>query len=74
MVKKLLKYELMYYLRTLGLFLPIVLVIGLVTKIFIMLDGNNALSSIAIGSSTIMLVISCVAIVMLSTVVSIIRF
>ena len=49
MVKKLLKYELMYYLRTLGLFLPIVLVIGLVTKIFIMLDGNNALSSIAIG-------------------------
>ena len=30
MVKKLLKYELMYYLRTLGLFLPIVLVIGLV--------------------------------------------
>lgn len=74
MVKKLLKYELMYYLRTLGLFLPIVLVIGLVTKIFIMLDGNNALSSIAIGSSVLMLAIACAAIVMLSTVVSIIRF
>ena len=74
MVKKLLKYELMYYLRTLGLFLPIVLVIGAVTKIFILLDGNNALSSIAIGSSTIMLVISCATIVMLSVVVSVIRF
>ena len=74
MVKKLLKHEFMYYFRTFGMFLPIVLAIGVVTRIFILVGNGSVISDLAIGSSVLMLVVACVALVILSYVVSIVRF
>ncbi len=74
MVKKLLKHEFTYYFRTFSLFLPIVLVIGVMTKVFRCFDNGNIINDIAIFSSSVMLVMACVALLVLSTVISIIRF
>lgn len=74
MVKKLLKHEFTYYLRTLGLFLPIVLVVGAMARVFRLFDDSNVAIKIAIFSSSAMLFVSCAALLILSTVVSIVRF
>ncbi|MBR2861235.1 MAG: hypothetical protein IKB86_05295 [Clostridia bacterium] len=76
MVKKLLKYEFIYYLRTFGAFLPIVLVIGAVTKLFLFLEEQygGKVIEIASGSSVFMLVVACFALLLLPTVVGIVRF
>lgn len=74
MVKKLFKHEFIYYFRTFGMFLPIVLAISVVTRIFRLFSGKNVISQIAIGSSTLMLVLACVALLFLSTVISVVRF
>ena len=74
MVKKLLKHEFMYYVRTFGLFLPIVLVIGVMARVFRLFDNGDTINDIMIFSSSAMLVISCAALVLMSNVVGIVRF
>ena len=74
MVKKLFKHEFIYYFRTFGMFLPIVLAISVVTRIFRLFSGKNVISQIALGSSSSMLVLACVALLFLSTVISVVRF
>lgn len=75
MVKKLFKHEFIYYFRTFALFLPIVLVIGVMARVFRFFeDFDSALVDIAIFSSASMLVVSCFALIMLSVVVAVVRF
>ena len=74
MVKKLLKHEFIYYFRTFSLFLPIVLVIAVAARVFRFFDNGNVINDIAIFSSTAMLVVSCAALLILSTVIGIVRF
>ena len=74
MVKKLLKHEFIYYFRTFGMFLPIILAIGLMARVFRFFDDGNIINSIAIASSSLMLIVSCGALILLSTVVSVVRF
>ena len=74
MVKKLLKHETIYYYRTLGILLPIVLVFGIMTRVFRLFENGNVLTDIAIGSSVTMFVISCFALLILATVISVVRF
>jgi hypothetical protein len=56
------------------MFLPIVLAIGAVTRIFRLFYSENVISQIAIGSSSLMLVLACAALMFLSTVISVVRF
>ena len=74
MVKKLLKHEFIYYFRSFSLFLPIVLVIAVAARVFRFFDNGNVINDIAIFSSTAMLVVSCAALLILSTVIGIVRF
>ncbi len=74
MVKKLLKHEFIYYFRTFGMFLPIVLAVGVVTRIFLFLDNGSVISELATASSVFMLIVACVALILLSSVVSVVRF
>lgn len=75
MVKKLFKHEFIYYFRTFALFLPIVLVIGVMARVFRLFENfDSALVDIAIISSAFMLVVSCFALLMLSVVVAVERF
>lgn len=74
MVKKLLKHEFIYYFRTFGLFLPIVLVVGAMTRIFMIFDNGKIINDIIIGFSIITFVVSCAALMILSTVIGIVRF
>jgi hypothetical protein len=74
MVKKLLKHEFIYYGRSFGLFLPIVLVIGLMTRVFRFFDNGNILTGIAAGSSILLLVVACFTLIMMSSIIGIVRF
>lgn len=74
MVKKLLKHELIYYARIFVLFIPIVLVISAVTRFFFGFESENYLVRIAFGGSVLMLFMACFALMILSTVVSVVRF
>ena len=74
MVKKLLKHELIYYVRSFGLFLPIVLVIAAMARVFRLLDNGSVVSDIAIFMSTAMAVVSCAALLILSIVAGVVRF
>ena len=75
MVKKLLKHEFIYYFRTFALFLPIVLVIGVMARVFRLFENfDSVLVDIALFSSFLMLVVACAALIMLSVVVSVVRF
>ncbi len=74
MVKKLLKHEFIYYFRSFGLFLPIVLVIGVVTKVFSSFGDSNAINELATVSSYLVLTVSCTALVVLSLVAGVVRF
>ena len=74
MVKKLLKHEFIYYGRSFGLFLPIVLVIGLMTRLFRFFDNGNILTGIAAGSSILLLVVACFTLIMMSSIIGIVRF
>jgi len=74
MVKKLLKHEFNYYYRTVGLFLPLVLVTGIVTKLFSLFDGKNVIATVASMLSVAALSISCVALIVMSVVIGIVRF
>lgn len=74
MVKKLIKHEFIYYIRTLGVFLPIVLVFGLMARILGLFDHDNIISQIALGSSISLLFVSCAALLILSSITLIVRF
>lgn len=74
MVRKLFKHEFIYYFRTFGLFLPIVLIFGIMTKIFSLFDDDKVIVQIALNSSIALLVISCATLLVLAFVVGIVRF
>ena len=74
MVKKLLKYEFIYYIRTFALFLPIVLLFGIVARISRFFDEDNVLGQIAINSSFVILGAATVALLSLSTIIAVVRF
>jgi len=74
MVKKLLKHEFIYYIRSFGLFLPIVLVIAVMARVFRCFDDSNAVNRIMIYSSSMILIVACAALVILSAVIGIVRF
>ena len=74
MVKKLLKHEFAYYYRTFGLFLPIVLVIGIMTRVVQLFDNGQDINDIIIASSEFMLSISCTALLILAAVIGVVRF
>lgn len=74
MVKKLLRHEFLYYIRNFSLFLPIILVVGIMTRVFRFLDNGSILTEIAVGSSVIMLWVSCMALMLLSTAAAVVRF
>lgn len=74
MVKKLLKHELIYYFRSFGLFLPIVLVIAVMARVFQCFDDSYIINQIIISSSSGMLLVSCAALLVLSSVAGIVRF
>lgn len=75
MVKKLFKHEFIYYFRTFALFLPIVLVIGVMARVFRFFENfDSVLVDIVIFSSASMLVVACFALLMLSVVVAVVRF
>lgn len=74
MVKQLLKHEFIYYIRTFGLFLPIVLAVGVMTKVCLLLDNGSIVNTLAIGSSIMMLAVSCFALMLMASFIGIVRF
>ena len=74
MVRKLFKHEFIYYFRTFGLFLPIVLFFAVMTKVFSLFDYDAVIVKIALNSSIVLLTISCAALAVIAFVVSIVRF
>lgn len=74
MVKKLIKHEFIYYIRTLGIFLPIVLVFGLMTRIFSLFGDDNIIIQIISVSSTALLILACMVLLSLATIIAVIRF
>lgn len=74
MVKQLLKHEFIYYIRTFGLLLPIVLAVGVMTKVCLLLNNETLVSALAISSSVMMLVISCFALMLMASFIGIVRF
>ena len=74
MVKKLLKHEGIYYFRIFGLLLPLVLVFSFAVRVFDWLNQGNIFTEIIYYSSVLMLVISCIALLILATAISIVRF
>lgn len=74
MVKKLFKHECIYYFRTFSIFLPIVLVIAVMTRVFLLFGDDILSAQIAFGSSATMLVIACMGLLTLPTVIGVVRF
>ena len=73
MVKKLLRHEFIYYFRTFSLFLPMVLVIALVTRMFKAMGGSTYVEIVKV-SSELLLSLGCVALLVMSVAVGVIRF
>ena len=74
MVKKLLKHEFIYYLRTFGIVIPIVLVIAGMTRLLICFDNNHPIINIILGSSVFLVFLCCIALMMMTSVIGIVRF
>lgn len=75
MVKKLIRHEFIYYVRTFSIFLPIVLAIGIMTRVFFLFDAaNNFVAEIAQLSSSAMLFVASCALLVMSSIISITRF
>ncbi len=77
MVKKLLKHEFMYYFRTLGMFLPLILIIGGVTRLFVFLDeltDGSVVTTIALSSSILMQYVGSFVMLLAPMVICVIRF
>ena len=75
MVKKLIKHEVIYYSRTLGFTLPIIMVMGLMTRVFLAFaENDNVVTNTIAYSSVAMLAMGCMAAVILAVVISVVRF
>ena len=74
MVKKLLKHEFIYYFRTFSIFVPIVLIVAAMTRVFFLFDTSNPIVSIVAFSSSLLLYLACMALLLMATVVCIVRF
>ncbi len=73
MVRKLLKHEFMYYIRTIGLFIPWVLLLGIVTTVIGELPANQAVKIIYILAVFVMTICSSLLGVA-ATAVGVLRF
>ncbi|MBQ5648885.1 MAG: hypothetical protein IIV03_01985 [Clostridia bacterium] len=73
MVKKLLKHEFVYYARTFALFLPIVLIIGLMRKLTDLTEADF-IRDLTNGISTLIFILSCAALISLSFIGGVVRF
>ncbi len=74
MVKKLIKHEFIYYGRTLGILLPVILALGLMARIFRVLDNGSGLTFIMVFSSVSMLIIGAIGLALFTMLLSIVRF
>lgn len=74
MVKKLFKHEFIYYFRTFGIFLPIVLATAIAAKIFTLFDQENVFNEIVTNISILALVMASLGLLVLSAIISVIRF
>ena len=74
MVKKLLKHEFIYYIRTFGICLPILLVFSLLTRILFWTDSSNIVLNAISASAFVVFLIACLALILMSTVISVVRF
>lgn len=74
MVKKLIKHEFIYYIRTLAIFLPILLVFGIMTRILQIFENPSSHYLIVFVSSMIMLYISSFVCLFFTFILSIVRF
>ena len=93
MVKKLFKHEILYYARTFGLFLPLVVLFGIMTKVSFLFgsdetivqlglltrlsflfDGDKSIAELAQYVSATLLYLSCLALLIMSFFMSIVRF
>ena len=78
MVKKLIKHEIDYYFRTLIIFLPMILVFGIVTAIVGLFEGKEIIDSIiyiiVVSSSMVMLYVSSIVCLVLTGILSVTRF
>ncbi|MBR3878584.1 MAG: hypothetical protein IKJ24_00535 [Clostridia bacterium] len=74
MVKKLFKHEFIYYFRTFGIFLPIVLATAIAAKIFTLFDQENVFNEIVTNISILALVMASFGLLALSAIISVIRF
>lgn len=74
MVKKLIKHELFYYLRTLIIFLPIMLLIGLSVKVLSIFESDFIGYQIAYFSSVGLLYFASIAVSLYTLVLSLVRF
>ncbi len=74
MVKKLLKHEIVYYIRTLLLFWPWVLLTGIMARLVNHFYDDSTVMRIALASSTILLVLSVFALMLYSFFAGVVRF
>ncbi len=74
MVKKLLKYEFISYLRTLVPMYIIMLAVGLVTRFIQLFENDHFTYNIVFGSSVLALVVSILVCLVMTAIVSIVRF
>ena len=74
MVKKLIKHEFHYYFRTLIIFLPILLVIGLFVRIFSLFNTDFIGYQIIAASSFFLLYLATIAMVIFVEILAIVRF
>ncbi len=74
MVKKLLKHEFTYYFRSFILFIPLVLVFGLMARVSRSFDSENTAVQVMRFTSSSMLIVSCWALMILAAVMGVVRF
>ena len=74
MVKKLFKHEFVYYLRSLLIYLPVVLVIGGLSRLMVCFESESGIYSLLLGSTLLMLYFGTLACVIITFILSIVRF
>ncbi len=74
MVKKLIKHELIYYVRTLIIFMPWLLFLAAAVRIVRLFDSDNFLISSARTSAHLVFIFSCFALALLAAALGIVRF
>lgn len=74
MVKKLIKHEFIYYLRSFGIFPLMILAVSLVVRLFMFFDTDSTVVTVLGTSSLIVFFISCFTIGIASVIFSVVRF